>query len=161
MFAPTALLARLSSPLRLLTGGACDLPARQQTLRNTIDWSYSLLNPAEQGVFARLGVFAGGCTIDAAEAVCGIDDTPVEVVDVLASLVNHSLLRQEQGPGGAPRFMMLETVREYAREQLHGSGAETEVRSRHAAYSLRLTKEAERVARKGAFSGCSPGMASA
>jgi predicted ATPase/serine/threonine protein kinase len=143
MFAPSALLARLSSPLRLLTGGACDLPARQQTLRNTIDWSYGLLDPAEQAIFARLGVFAGGFTIAAAEAVCGIDDTSVDVVDGPASLVNHSLLRQEQGPGGAPRFIMLETVREYAREQLDRSGAAAEVRSRHAAYFLRLTEEAE------------------
>jgi non-specific serine/threonine protein kinase len=141
-FTPATLLEHLSSPLRLLTGGARDLPARQQTLRNTIEWSYGLLSRAEQEIFARVGVFAGGCTIDAAAAVCSTGENAIEVSDGLASLLDHNLLRQEQGPGGAPRYMMLETVREYAREQLEGIGP-SGVRARHAGWFLHLAEEVE------------------
>ena len=112
LFAPEALLARLSHRLRLLTGGARDLPARQQTLRNTIDWSHDLLTPEEQRLFRRLAAFVGGCTLEAVEAVCTADgDLPMDVIEGLGALVDKSLLRQTEGPGGEPRFTMLETIR--------------------------------------------------
>jgi predicted ATPase/class 3 adenylate cyclase len=142
---PPALLARLEAAaggLRLLTGGARDLPARQQTLRNTIEWSYRLLGPAEQALFARLGVFAGGCTLEAAEGVCNAEgDLPVDVLDGLAGLVDKSLLREEEGLGGEPRYVMLETLREYALERLEASGEAAAQRRRHAAYYLALAEQ--------------------
>jgi tetratricopeptide (TPR) repeat protein len=135
LFSPEALLARLGSRLALLTGGARDLPARQQTLRHTIAWSYDLLNDDEQTLFRRLGVFVGGCTLEAVEAVCkGDDDLPNEVVDRIAALVNQSLLRQVEGPDGTVRFMILETIREYALERLEASGEAGRLRRQHAVY---------------------------
>jgi len=143
LFPPQALLARLSSPLTLLTGGGRDLPERQQTLRQTLDWSYNLLDAGEQILFARLGVFAGGCTLEAAEAVCKwAGDLSVEVLDGLASLMDKSLLQQEEGRDGEPRFTMLETIREYAREQLERSGELDNVQQQHAAYYLALAEQA-------------------
>src|SRR5207249_4728926 len=109
---PEALLRRLARRLPLLVGGARDLPARQQALRATIAWSHDLLDEAERVLFQRLAVFAGGCTLEAAEAVGGGD-----VLDGLESLVDQNLLRQE-AEGPEPRFTMLETIREYALEQL-------------------------------------------
>ncbi len=140
---PAALLARLDHALPLLTGGARDLPARQQTLRDTIAWSHDLLGPEEQALFRRLAVFAGGCTLDAAEAICGPD---LAVLDGLAALVDRSLVRSEAtgGPGGEPRFAMLETIREYATERLAASGEEEATRHAHAGYYLRLAETAER-----------------
>ena len=89
----------------LLTGGARDLPARQQTMRDAIAWSYDLLTPDEQALFRRLAVFVGGCTLEAAEAVCDArGDLGIEVLDGIASLVDKSLLRQEDGPDGEPRY---------------------------------------------------------
>ena len=118
LLSPQALLARLEQRLDLLTGGPRDLPARQQTLRATIDWSYDLLGPDEQTLFARLAVFAGGCTLEAAEAVCGADG----LLTGLATLIDNSLLRQEEQPDGEPRFTMLETIRAYALERLEAGG---------------------------------------
>ena len=114
---PPALLARLDDRLRLLTGGARDQPARQRTMRDTIAWSYGLLSPDEKRFFQQLGVFAGGFTLDAAEAVVTGDD----VVEGIASLVDNSLLRRDEHLT-VLRYTMLETVRAYAREQLDASG---------------------------------------
>ena len=143
LFPPQALLSRLDQRLKTLTGGARDVPARHQTLRSTIDWSYQLLAADEQALFARLGVFAGGCTVEAAEAVCpGTGDFQGNVIDGLAALVDQSLVRQQEGVAGEPRFMMLETIREYALERLEARG-EAAVRRAHAAYYLQLAEVAE------------------
>jgi predicted ATPase/transcriptional regulator with XRE-family HTH domain len=154
LFAPEALLARLSSRLALLTGGARDLPVRQQTMRATIAWSYDLLSADEQALFRRLGVFVGGCTLEAAEGVLrtegrGLSDSTIDsvlgpqssVLDGIAALVNQSLLRQVEAPGGAARFMMLETIREYALERLEASGEAERLRRQHAAYYRNLAAE--------------------
>ncbi|MDQ5852217.1 MAG: adenylate/guanylate cyclase domain-containing protein, partial [Chloroflexota bacterium] len=143
LFPPQALLQRMSSRLQLLTGGGRNLPARHQTLRATIEWSYSLLDQGEQALFARLGVFAGGCTLEAVEAVCNPEgDLAVDMLEGVASLVDKSLLRQVEGPEGEPRFVMLETIHEYARERLAARGDGEAVRQRHAAYCLHLAEEA-------------------
>jgi predicted ATPase len=143
LFAPQALLSRLDNRLKFLTGGARDLPERQQTIRHTIDWSYELLGEAEQTLFARLGVFVGGCTLEAAEAVCnGDDNLPIEVVDGSAALMDKSLVRQEEGIDGEPRLLMLETIREYALERLDGSGEAETVQQHHTAYYLALAEAA-------------------
>jgi predicted ATPase/class 3 adenylate cyclase/DNA-binding CsgD family transcriptional regulator len=135
LFTPEALLARLSSRLKLLTGGARDLPERQQTIRKTIDWSYQLLDAEGQRLFARLGVFVGGWTVEAAEAVCTAEGEPAaDVLDALAALVDHSLVRQNEGLDGEPRFVMLETIREYALELLVTSGDLEATQRRHAAH---------------------------
>jgi predicted ATPase len=141
---PQALLARLDQRLKLLTGGARDLPARQQTLRNSIAWSYGLLGATEQTLFRRLGVFVGGCTLHAVEAICTVaGDLALEVLDGVISLVEKSLLRQEEMEDGEPRFVMLETIREYALEWLEASGEAPTIRRRHAAYYLALAEAAE------------------
>ena len=134
---PVALLARLSSRLGLLTGGARDLPARQQTLRNTIDWSYRLLTAQEQVLFARLAVFVGGWTLQAVMAVCNAATDPnVNIMDGLQALVDHNLVQQAAGNEDEPRFTMLETIREYALERLEVSGEAETMRRQHAAYVL-------------------------
>jgi len=144
LFPPQALLTRLDDRLKFLTGGARDLPARQQTIRNTIDWSYDLLDAGEQMLFARLAVFVGGCTIEAAEAVCKANgDLPMEIVDGIAALVDKSLLRQTEDPDGEPRFRMLETIREYALERLEASGEAEALRRRHVEHYLALAETAE------------------
>jgi predicted ATPase/class 3 adenylate cyclase len=154
LFPPRALLARLDKRLALLIGGPRDLPARQQTLRSAIAWSFDLLSAADQVLFARLGVFGGGCTLEAAEGVLGDDrqNLPGElaayipanaVLDGLASLVDQSLLKQLEGVGGEPRFMMLETIREYALEQPVARGEADAIRQRHATFFLELAEEAE------------------
>ena len=143
LLSPQAMLTRLGRRLSLLTGGARDLPARQQTLRSTIDWSYDLLEPEEQARFARLAVFAGGFTLDAVEAVCNAGGgPPLDVLDALAQLVDKSLLRQAEGLEGEPRFTMLETIREYAAERFVSSGEAEAWRQRHAEYYLALAEEA-------------------
>src|SRR5439155_11307651 len=113
---PAAMLARLARRLPLLTGGARDLPERQRTLRATLDWSYALLAPAEQRLFARLAVFAGGFTLDAAEAVCAtgsaIDDLNEGVLDGGGALMTQSLLQRVARVEGEARFRMLETMRD-------------------------------------------------
>lgn len=131
------------SALRLLTGGARDLPARQQTLHNTIEWSYTLLSTVEQRLFWRLAVFAGGCTFQAAEAVCDFDgDLTVDILDGLASLVDNSLLRQADLGNGQPRLAMLETIREFGLERLAESGEVDAVQHAHAAYYQELAEVA-------------------
>jgi predicted ATPase/serine/threonine protein kinase len=134
---PSSLLARIESRLELLTGGACDVPARQQTLRRTIDWSYELLTPSERTLFARLSVFAGGCTLEAVEAVCNTrEDLEFDVFDGIASLIDKSLLKQIADEDAEPRFVLLETIREYATERLRASRQAQEVERAHAAYFL-------------------------
>jgi predicted ATPase/class 3 adenylate cyclase/DNA-binding CsgD family transcriptional regulator len=144
LFPARALLTRLGSRLKLLTGGARDLPERQQTIRNTIDWSYNLLDEGEKRLFTRLGVFVGGCTLDAVEAVCNADpDHPIDVVDGIAALLDQSLVRRIDDLAGEPRFTMLETIREYALEQLTARGESKATRQRDAAHFLRLAEAAE------------------
>jgi predicted ATPase/class 3 adenylate cyclase len=133
---PPKLLERLDQRLPVLTGGARDAPERHRTLRAAIDWSFGLLDPNEQTLFGRLSVFAGGFTLEAAEEVCGA------TLDGLASLVEKSLLTQRQDAVGDPRFTLLETVREYAREQLDERGEADELPARHADYFLSLVDEA-------------------
>ncbi len=140
LFPPAALLARLDRRLSLLTVGGRDQPGRHQTLRAAIDWSHELLPEPAQALFAQLSVFAGGWTLEAAEAVC---DGELDVIDGLASLIDKSLVRVE-GTEEEPRFTMLETLREYARERLE-AGGEADTRRRHAEYFLALAKEFEPV----------------
>lgn len=141
LLSPSSMQDRLESRLQLLTGGARDLPARQQTLRGTIDWSFELLSAPEQMLFRRLSVFVGGCTLDAVEAVCNTkQDLGADVLDGIASIVDKSLMQQEQ-TGDEPRFDMLETIREYALERLEASGEEKATRRAHAAYCLVLAEE--------------------
>jgi predicted ATPase/class 3 adenylate cyclase len=142
LLAPQAMLERLSSRLKALTGGARDLPARQQTIRGAIDWSYNLLDQSEKTLFVRLGVFVGGWTIEAAEAVCG-EGLPVDVFDGLESLSDKSLIHQVDGVGGETRFMMLEMIREYAGEKLSESGDAHTTQDRHLDYFLALAERAE------------------
>jgi predicted ATPase len=142
LLSPTAMIARLASSLQLLTGGARDLPARQQTLRQAIDWSYNLLSEAEQRLLRRLAVFRGGCTLDAVESVCDTkEDLELDVLDGMASMVDKSLARQIEQEDGEPRFVMLETIREYALEKLKASEEEVLTRRAHAAYFLVLAEE--------------------
>lgn len=141
---PQALLARLEQRLTLLTGGALDLPVRQRTLRDTIAWSYDLLDEEERRLFRRLSVFMGGCTPEAAEAVCNaVEDSPVGTLDGLTSLIDKSLLRREAGVEDEPRFAMLETIREYALERLASGGEAEEIEDAHTACYLALAEEAE------------------
>ena len=135
MFSPEQLLERLGERLDLLKGGR-DADPRQETLRATIRWSYELLEPSEQELFARLSVFADGCTHDAAEAVCEAG------VDTLQSLIDKSLVRRRQGPSGS-RYWMLETIREFAAEQLERSGEAAGVRLRHAEFFASLAERAD------------------
>jgi predicted ATPase/DNA-binding CsgD family transcriptional regulator len=171
-FAPASLLARLSgdrggSPLELLTGGPRDVPSRQRSLRDTIAWSYDLLDPEEQVFFSRMSVFAGGFTMEAGEWMTGNREsenerapeiamsvptadtndrpalrTPHSTLDLIASLVDKSLLRQREVADGETRFEMLETIREYGVELLAGE-EETATRDVHAAYMLMLAERAE------------------
>jgi predicted ATPase len=143
VLAPPALLARLGHRLRLLTGGPNDAPARLQTMRDAIAWSHDLLAPEDKKLFRRLAVFVGGCTIEAVEAVVVADADPqVDGLEGVTSLVDRSLLQQADGTDGEPRFVMLETVREFALELLEESGEEVEVRRRHATWCLRLAANA-------------------
>jgi predicted ATPase len=139
---PRALLDRLQKRLPALTGGARDLPARQQTLRKAIAWSYDVLSIEEQTLLRRIGVFAAGCTVEAADDVANSDGS-IDTFDSLASLVDKSLLRQGE-VNDEPRFQMLEMIREFALEQLDATGEAEGVRSRHAQWCLRLAEQAER-----------------
>lgn len=142
LLSPSAMQSRLEGSLQLLTGGAKDLPMRQQTLRATIDWSYDLLSAAEQTLFRRLSVFVGGCTLEGVEAVCNTkQDLRVDVLDGMGSLVNNSLVQQIEQSAGEPRFVLLDTVREYGLERLAASGEEPAIRRAHAAYCLVLAEE--------------------
>jgi predicted ATPase len=142
---PAALLARLDRRLTLLTGGARDLPERQQTMAATIAWSYDLLTAEEQALFRRLAIFVGGFTLEAAEAVAGaFGMSGNATLDGVAALVAMSLLRQEAGPDADyPRYVMLETVREFGLEQLAASGEEDAARRAHAAYFVALAEQAD------------------
>jgi non-specific serine/threonine protein kinase len=143
LFSPHAMLSRLERRLPLLTGGARDLPARQQTLRDAIAWSYDLLREPEQRLFRRLGVFVGGFTLEAAEVVCGVDgDLEIETLDGVGSLVEHSLVGRGETSHGEPRFTMLETVREFALERLEASGEASSIRRRHRDGFLALAERA-------------------
>jgi predicted ATPase/transcriptional regulator with XRE-family HTH domain len=142
---PQTILTRLSSRLKLLTRGARNLPARQQTLRNAIEWSYDLLDEAEKKLFRRLAVFAGGRTLEAIEAICNLKgDLKIDMLDGVSSLVDKSLLQQREGLRGEPRFVMLETIHEYANERLEESGEGWELRLAHAQYFLQLAESVER-----------------
>jgi predicted ATPase/DNA-binding CsgD family transcriptional regulator len=142
LLSPDEILARLAHPFELLTGGPRDLPDRQRTLGDTIAWSLALLDGSARSVFKRLGVFAGGFTIGAAEAVAGAHG-PAGVFDALAALVDHGLVQRpaETGPDSRPR--LLETIREFALEELAASGEERQIRAKHAAYYLALAGEGD------------------
>ncbi len=141
---PQALLARLSQRLTLLTGGPRTLPERQQTLRNTLQWSYDLLEPQEQWLFRLLSVFVGGCTLEAVAAVAATrTDKDASLLDLVTVLVEKSLLVAVAQEGEEPRFVMLETVREYGFEALRACGEIEATRQAHATFYLRLSEEAE------------------
>ena len=145
LLSPEALLARLNQPLQVLTSGVRDVAARQQTLRNTIAWSYNLLDAQEQELFRRLSDFVGGCTLGAIEAVYGaLGNATGLILDIVDSLVDKSLLQlREPGKGEEPRFAMLETIREYGLELLVASGELESVREAHAMYFLELSERAD------------------
>jgi predicted ATPase/class 3 adenylate cyclase/Tfp pilus assembly protein PilF len=138
---PRALLSRLGNRLKLLTGGARNLPARQQTLRGTIDWSYDLLDEDEKSLFGRLSVFAGGSTLEAIEEICD-PEGELDALEGVGSLLEKSLLKREEGVGVESRFVMLETVYEYAREKLEKSGVAEDVKRVHTEYFLAMAEEA-------------------
>jgi predicted ATPase/DNA-binding winged helix-turn-helix (wHTH) protein len=142
VLSPSAILDRLQSRLQLLTGGAFDLPERQQTLRRTIDWSHDLLNEAERKLFRRLSVFVGGCTLEGGEAVCNTScDLGIDLFEGLSSLVDKNLVQRVDRAEAEPRFAMLETIREYALERLTDSSEESATRRAQAAYCLVLAEE--------------------
>jgi len=146
LFPPQAMLSRLEQRLPLLTGGARDLPLRQQTLKATIAWSYDLLSEDERRLYRRLSVFTGGWSLAAAEAVAGSPgsgDLGLDVLEGLEALAEHSLVHQMAGGMDEARFAMLETIREYGLDQLTAAGEAGEGHQRHAAYFLRLTEMAE------------------
>src|SRR5256884_450125 len=143
---PQALLARLSQRLAVLTDGVRTLPERQQTLRNTLQWSYDLLNADEQRLFRRLSAFAGGCTLEAIAAVCGLSDTGGEeqtsdVLSVVSSLLDNSLVYQVKQEAEEPRLAMLETGCEYALACLQEHGETEDIRRVHTLYYLSLAEE--------------------
>jgi predicted ATPase/class 3 adenylate cyclase len=148
LFSPEALLKRLSSRLRLLIEGARDQPVRQQTIRNTLDWSYNLLDAGEKTLFARLGVFVGEWTIEATDAVATLNvalSDGFDTLDGITALVDKSLLRRIEGLNGEPRFVMLETLREYALERLEQRGETEIIRQAHLDYYLQLAEQAKPV----------------
>ena len=140
---PEQILSRLKRRLSILTSGSRTLPERQRTLRAAIAWSYDLLDPVEQRLFGRLSVFTGGWAFEAAEAVCDPEGLGLDALDGLTSLVDKSLIRRSEPPGRPSRFLMLETIREFAQEQLEASGDLEPVRERHADHYLCLAEEAE------------------
>ena len=143
VLSPNALLGRLDRRLALLVHGARDLPARQQTMRAAIAWSYDLLAPEEQAVFRKLSVFAGGFTLESASAVMTAEGDPaVDPLEAVSSLVEKSLFREDVQPGDS-RFLMLETIREFGEEQLEIAGEAEETRSRHARWIRDLAERAQ------------------
>ena len=142
ILSPGELAARLEKRLSFLTSDARDLPVRQRTLRGAIQWSHDLLVAEERRLFARLAVFAGGWTLEAAEAICG-PRLELQIVDGLTSLVDGSLVTRGDASDASVRFGMLETVREYAEESLTGSADEVRTRDRHAAFFGATAEEAE------------------
>ena len=157
MLPAQALLARLENRLGVLTGGARDLPTRQQTLRATLEWSYDLLAEAQKEMFRTFSVFAGGCTLEAVEGVaddvrsaeCRVPSEPelpgssYSVLETLSALVDNSLVLRDEQTGGDVRFRMLETVREYALERLIAGGGEERAARSHAHYYLNLAQQAQ------------------
>jgi predicted ATPase len=154
ILSPRAILSRLDHRLQLLTGGARDLPTRQQTISGAMDWSYDLLSDGEKQLFRRLAVFAGGFTFEAAEGAAGAQrsvavkenvaaEPMIEVLDGITSLVDKSLLVAKPRSRGEVRFRMLEVVREYALDRLEASGEAEQMRRQHAAYFLAFAEEAE------------------
>ncbi|MEX5719140.1 ATP-binding protein [Geodermatophilus maliterrae] len=135
---PATLLARLCERLDVISGGPVDLPARQRTLRATMDWSLHLLSPHQEAVFTRLAVFSGGCTLAAAETVCGRSGEPA-VLDALSALLDASLLVDSDETSGEPRLHMLETVRAFAVERLTASADRAETERRHTEWVLAMT----------------------
>jgi predicted ATPase len=148
LFSPQALLERLegrddNAPLRLLAGTSREAPARQRTLRDSIQWSYNLLDVNEKILLERLAIFRGGCSLEAIESVCS-EGLSIDVLDGLASLEDKNLVQQKNTLDGEPRFVMLEMIHEYAREKLNASGEEaTTKRRRHAAYIVSLVERVE------------------
>ncbi|HEX8747001.1 MAG TPA: protein kinase [Pyrinomonadaceae bacterium] len=147
LLTPRAMLDRLDQRLKLLTGGARDLPGRQQTMRGALAWSYDLLDENERSVLRRLAVFISGCTLEAAEKVCGAGGE--DVLEALGSLVEKSLVRQREQEDGEARFTMLEVVREYALERLEASGEAEAVRLEFARYFKRMAEESDLDIRSG------------
>ncbi len=144
LFTPTAILNRLEKSLDLLTGGAKDLPKRQQTMRGAIAWSYELLDADEKKLLNRLSVFRGGLNLEGAEAIGNAEaDLSVDLLDVVSSLIDKSLLSQREQADGEPRFLMLVVVREFAFEKLTESGEADEIKRRHTAFYTDLSEEAE------------------
>jgi predicted ATPase/DNA-binding CsgD family transcriptional regulator/DNA-binding transcriptional regulator YiaG len=148
VLSPQGILERLDDRLKLLIGGADNVPARQRTLRGAIDWSYDLLDEAEARLFRRLSVFVGGCSLQAAERTAEDNMSPgplagCHALDLVGSLVDKSLLKEEAGPGGESRLVMLETIREYGLERLRAAGEEAEARRRHALLMAELAEESE------------------
>jgi predicted ATPase/class 3 adenylate cyclase len=144
LLSPQAMLSRLQNRLKLLTGGGRDRTARQQTLRGAIDWSYDLLVEGEKQLFRRMAAFNGGRTLEALVAVCNFDGhLHIDVLEGVEALLSNNLLQQREGSDGEPRFWMLETLHEYAREKLEESGEASELHREHALYFTRLAEEAE------------------
>ena len=144
ILSPQAILARLAKRFELLRGGPRNVPARHQTLQQAIAWSYDLLDMQEKKLFRRIAVFAGGCTLEAVEAVCRTgSDLPCSALDGVSALVDKSLLRQDQSVDDEPRFTMLGTIRDYALECLHQSDDEEATRRAHAHFFLALAQQAE------------------
>jgi non-specific serine/threonine protein kinase len=143
LFSPTAMLPRLERPLDLLNTGTRDRPARHQSLRHAIAWSYDLLTEDHQALFRWLGVFSGGCGLDDATRVVGAHRPDIDVIDGCAALVDHSLIVREDGPDGLPRVRMLETIREFALERLDATGEAHVANRAHAEHYLALAEEAE------------------
>jgi predicted ATPase/DNA-binding CsgD family transcriptional regulator len=142
LLSPQALLARLQHRLQVLTSGTQDAPTRQQTLRNTIAWSYDLLSAQEQRLFRQLSVFVGGCTLEAVEAICtALDGRTERILDGVASLLDKNLLQQAEHEAEETRFMMLETIREYGLEALGASGEMEVTQQAHLQYYLQLAEE--------------------
>jgi predicted ATPase/DNA-binding CsgD family transcriptional regulator len=143
------ILERLGDSVRLLVGGSRTAPTRQQTLRATLDWSYGLLSNQERAVFERLAVFAAGCTLDAAEAVCAAGDVARgDVLDLLQQLVDKSLVLADE-QAGQSRYRLLEPIRQYARERLVSGGRLAEVRRAHALFFLAFGEHRERATNVG------------
>ncbi|MBA2670192.1 MAG: hypothetical protein H0U67_07475 [Gemmatimonadetes bacterium] len=149
VISPGELLARLSHRLPLLDSGPRDAPDRQRTMRATIAWSHALLSPEDQALVRRCAVFIGGFPIDAVKTVTGIDTTDQELMAQLGHLVDHSLIRKMPAPPGhpewtPPRLTFMETIREYAWEQLVRAGEDVETRNRHAAWCQSIAEDAVR-----------------
>lgn len=145
IFSPEALLRRLNNNLDILKSNAPDQPDRHRTLRNAIDWSYSLLAPEEQTLFRRLSVFSGGCTIEAAENICFAEYVHnADIIDVLVSLVDKSLLQREDQGDGEPRFFILETLKAFGQDKMEKSLEKEQIERQYASYFSDFLKDADK-----------------